>query len=95
MHVIVVGHTVCRVVDVLEDQAKVDGIVDRLLPCRDVDALHVAATFDIEHTNAGPDVLVIADQEVVWIGGECCLAGAREECNVTILFADVHRGVEG
>jgi hypothetical protein len=49
-NVVVIWHPVCRVVnDVLEDGTKLDGAVDLwLLCCREVDALCVTTTLDVE-----------------------------------------------
>lgn len=71
-NVVVVGDAVERVVDdVLEDGTEADGGVDLgLLLRREVDALGVAAAFDVEDTFVGPDVLVVADELAVGVGGE-------------------------
>lgn len=71
-NVIVVGDAVERIVDdVFEDGTEADGGVDLgLLFRREVDALGVAATFDVEDTFVGPDVLVVADELTLGVGGE-------------------------
>lgn len=75
--VVVIGYTVGGVVDdVLEDRTEFDGTVDLgFLLGTEVDALGVASTLNVEDTGVGPDVLVVADQQSVGVGGESGLAG--------------------
>lgn len=70
--VVVVGDTVDRVIDdVFEDGTEADGGVDLgLLFRREIDALGVATTFDVEDTFVRPDVLVVADELTLGIGRE-------------------------
>ena len=98
-HVVVVGHARRRVVhDVLEDAAELDRVEDLGLLLRgEVDALGVAAALDVEDARVGPDVLVVADERAVGVGGERGLAGPRqaeEERHVALLVADVCGGVQ-
>jgi hypothetical protein len=99
-HIVIVRDAVLGVVhDVLEDRAKADRVEDLgLLLGREVDALGVAAALDVKHTRVGPDMLVVADQRTVRVGGECRLARAgetEEEGDVTGLDADVGGRVQG
>ena len=65
--------------DILEDSAEADGGKDLgLLILGQVDALGIAAAFDVEDTIVGPAVLVVANQASVKIGREGRLAGAGE-----------------
>jgi hypothetical protein len=70
---------------------------ERLPFLRQLDALGVAAAFEIEHTVIAPAVLVVADQPAVWIGGERGLARAAqsEEDRHVAVLADVGRAVHG
>src|SRR5882762_2745758 len=62
--IVVIGRAVCRVVDdVLEDRTEPDGVVDlRLLFCREVDALCVTPSFDVEDAGVGGGVFVVPDE---------------------------------
>lgn len=97
--VIVVRRTSSGVVDdILEDGTELDSVEDiGLLLGREVDALSVATTFDVEDASVGPDVLIITDQETVRVGREGGLAStgeAEEESNITLLLADIGRGMK-
>ena len=94
--VVIVGRTRSRVVDnILEDAAKADRVVDLGLLCGgEVDALGVTATLDVEDTSVGPDVLVITDEQTPRVGTKSrlsCSRQAEEECNVTLIDADISR----
>ena len=98
--IVVVGRTVCGVVDhVLEDRAEPDGVEDLgLFFCGEVDAFGVAPSFDVEDAGVGPDVLVVTDKETVGVGREGgfpCARETEEESDVTVLHANVGRGVKG
>ena len=65
--------------DVFQHGAKLDGVPNhRLVLLRQVDALGVAAAFDVEHSAFAPAVLVVADQEAARVGRQSGLAGAGE-----------------
>jgi hypothetical protein len=74
--VIVIGRPIHRVVDnVLENGSEANGAVDLgLLLGGEVDALGVAATFDVENTSVGPNVLVVADELAIGVSGEGAVA---------------------
>lgn len=102
--VVVVGNAVSGVVDnVLEDGTEADGVVDLgLLLGREVDALGVASTLNVEDTSVGPDVLVVTDQETVGVSRKGGLSGSgetEEEGDVAGLAVGrlglVGRGVKG
>src|SRR5690606_26395025 len=77
---------------VFQYRTELDGVPDhRLVLLRQVDALGVATTFDIEHHALAPAVLVVTDQVTLRVGGEGGLAGAgqtEEQGNITV-FANV------
>jgi len=98
-HVVVIRDTTTRVVDdVLEDGAVPDSVEDfGLLFGGEVDALGIAASFDVEDTSIRPDMLVVANEETVRVSREGSLSRARkteEECHITGFHSDVGRGVE-
>ena len=65
--------------DVLHDGAERDGVVDhRLRLAGEVDALGVAAAFQVEHRPRRPTMLVVADQKPLRVRGQRRLAGARQ-----------------
>lgn len=97
--VVVVGSAVQWVVDnVLEDAAVLDGVENvGFLLSGQVDALCVASTFDVEDTRVRPDMLIVSDEQTVGVGRESGLSGTRkteEESDVTLLDADIGRGVQ-
>ena len=59
-------------------EALAGGVDLRLGFLRQLDALGVAAAFEIEDAVLAPAVLVVADQRAVRVGGERGLAGAGE-----------------
>ncbi len=83
--------------DVLEHGAEtVGGVPDlRLGFLAELDALGVAAAFEVEDAVRAPAVLVVADEDAVRIGRQCRLAGARqaEEQRALALVADIGRTV--
>ena len=82
--------------DVFQYRAELDGVPDhRLVLLAQVDALGVAATFDIEHHVLAPAVLVVTDQVTGRVGGQGGLAGAgqTEEQGHVAVFAHVGRAV--
>ena len=76
----VVHRTSLRVVDdVFQYRAEFNGGVDfRFFFDGQIDAFCVAAAFDVEDTVVRPAMLVVSDQLATLIGGQGCLAGARE-----------------
>ena len=70
--VVVVGYAVNRVVNhILEDRAEADGSVDLgLLLRREVDALGVASTFDVENAIVGPNVLIVTNEFSMGVSGK-------------------------
>ena len=78
------------------NHAKLDGVVDiGLLLLGEVDALGIAAAFEVEDAVIGPAVLVVTDELAVGIGGQGGLAGAAEakEHGAVAVMADVGRAV--
>lgn len=69
-HVVIVGVARRGVVhDVFENRAKADRVKDfGLFFAREVDAFSVAATFNVENTRVGPDMLVISDELSAGVG---------------------------
>jgi hypothetical protein len=99
-NIVVVGRAIRRAVDdVLQNGTEPDSVEDFGLLFRGkIDAFGVTPSFDVEDTSVGPDVFVVTDKETVRVCGEGCLSGAREtkeECDVTLLHANVSGGVEG
>ena len=84
--------------DILKDAAKFDGVEDiRLLLRRKVDALGVTSALNVEDTSVRPDMFVVTDEKTARVSGECGLAGSgktEKEGNITLLNADIGRGVE-
>jgi hypothetical protein len=83
--------------DVLEDAAKADRVVDLgLLRGGEVDAFGVTSALDVEDASVGPDVLVITDEQASRVGTERRFprsGQAEEECDITLVDADVGRRV--
>ena len=62
---------------VLKDAAKADGVEDvGLFLFRQIDALGIASSFDIEDSSVSPAVLVIPNKCPLGICRQCCLASA-------------------
>lgn len=98
-NVVVVGHTTDGVVnDILKNRAEPDGGVDLgLLLGGEIDALGIAATLNVEHTGVRPDVLVVPDEQTLWVSRESSLARAgetEEKGDIVFLYADICGGVE-
>ena len=92
--IVVIRDTICGVVDdVLQDRTESDSVEDfGLLFCREIDALGITSTFDVENTGIRPDVFVITDEKTVGISRQCCLSSAREteeEGDITLSHANV------
>lgn len=97
--IIIVRNSRRRAVDdVLKDAAIFDGVENiRFLLRREVDALGITSTLNVEDTSIRPDMFVVTDEKTARISGECGLAGARKtekEGNITILNANISRGVK-
>ena len=97
--VIVIRNSGNRAVDdILKDAAIFDGVEDiRLLLRREVDALGVTSALNVEDTSIRPDMFVVTDEKTVRVSGECSFSSTRKtekEGNVTLLNADIGRGVE-
>lgn len=97
--IVIIRETGCRVVDnVLEDGTELDSVVDiRFLFSREVDALGVASTLNIENTSVRPHMLIITNQQTIGIGRKCGLASTRkteEQGDITSILADVSGGVK-
>jgi hypothetical protein len=97
--VIVIRNSGNRAVDdILKDAAKFDGVKDiRLLLRREVDALGVTSTLNVEDTSVRPDMFVVTDEKTLGVSGECGFASTgktEKESNITLLNADIGRGVE-
>ncbi|CAI8754899.1 NAD-specific glutamate dehydrogenase [Pseudomonas sp. IT-P171] len=78
--------------DVFQDGAVLDGFPDdRLVLLRQVDALGVAAAFDVEDNAFAPAVFVVTDQVAAFVGGQGGFTGAgqAEEQGHVAGFADV------
>ena len=75
-----IDDTTHRVVDnVFQHGSKANRRMDfRLLVRREMNALGIAAAFDIEHASISPAMLIIADQPTQGIGRKRCLAGAGQ-----------------
>ena len=57
--------------DVFKNGTKLDGVKDfRFFFVRQINALCVASTFNVEHTVVGPAVLVVANQHTVGVGAQ-------------------------
>jgi hypothetical protein len=84
--------------DVLEDAAETNGAENFwFLLSREVNALGVTASFNVENTGVRPNMFIITDKETVGIGGERCLSSPRkteEKGDIAFLFAYIGRGVE-
>ena len=98
-HVVVIRLARLRIIhDVLQDRAKADGTVNLwFLLRREVDALGVAPTLDVEHTTVTPAVLIITNESTLRVGRKGGLASTRqteEEGHVAVL-ALVGRRVQG
>ena len=78
--VIIVREAGNRIVDdVFKDAAETDGVVNFwFLLCGKVDALGIATTLDVEYTSVRPDMLVITDEETIWVGRQGGLSGSRK-----------------
>jgi hypothetical protein len=97
--IFVVRNAGCRVVDdVLKDTAISDGVENiRLLLCGQVDTLGVTSALNVEDTSVRPDMFVVADEKTARVSGECSFAStgkAEKEGNITLLNADICRGVK-
>ena len=84
---------------VFQHGAEAERVVDlRLGLGREVDALGVAAAFEVEDAVGAPAVLVVADQAALGIGRQRRLAGARQVRRTARSrrpVADVGRAVHG
>ena len=62
-----------------------------------VDTLGIASSLNVEYTGITPHMLVVSDQQAIWIGGQCRLAGAaqtKEQSDIaTISLGLVGRGM--
>ena len=97
--VLVVNDTGGRVENnVLKNGTEADGVENiRLLLGREVKALGVAATLNVEDTGVGPDVLVITDEETAGVSRKGSLTGTgktEEKSDITV-GALVGRRVQG
>ncbi|KAH3686254.1 hypothetical protein WICPIJ_002751 [Wickerhamomyces pijperi] len=69
-----------------------------LLFTAQVQTLGVTTTFDVEHTFVGPAVLVVTNQQSVWVGRQGGLTGTgqtKEQRDVLLSDTLVGRGVQG
>mmetsp|Transcript_3001 Transcript_3001/g.5561 ORF Transcript_3001/g.5561 Transcript_3001/m.5561 type:complete len:365 (+) Transcript_3001:212-1306(+) len=67
------------VLDVFEHGAELGGVEDLwLLVAAEVDGLGVAASLDVEHSVVSPDVLVVANEQALWVARKRGLSGSRE-----------------
>ena len=93
----VVGQTGLRIDHhVFQYRAELDRVPDyRLVLLRQVDALGVAAAFDVEHHTFAPTVLVVTNQVTGRIGGQggFARAGQTEEQYYVTVVADVGRAM--
>lgn len=84
--------------DILKDAAESDCVEDiRLLLRREVYALGVTSTLNVEDTSIRPDMFVVTDEKTARVSGECGLAGtgkSEKESNITVLNAYIGRRVE-
>ena len=83
---------------IFEHAAEAQRVPDlRLVLFRELDALGVAAAFEVEDSVGAPSVLIVADQVRDGIGRERRLARARqsEEQRAHAVVADVGRAVHG
>ena len=83
--------------NVLQQSVALDSTIDiRLVLLRKVDNLSIAATLEVEDTFVVPTVLVVTDEQTLWIGRKSCLTCARqteEDSGILTFHIGVSRAV--